>query len=53
MDRVTLRDLLHDRFHMSDDFFMDRGKLAKGEGRGCWVQGKLAVGEGRGYWVQW
>lgn len=24
MDRVTLRDLLHDRFHMSDDFFMDR-----------------------------
>jgi len=26
IDRVTFRDLLHDHFAMSDDFFMDRGK---------------------------
>ena len=26
VDRVTFRDLLHDHFIMSDDFFMDRGE---------------------------
>ena len=26
IDRVKFRDLLHDTFGMSDDFFMDRGK---------------------------
>lgn len=25
IDRVKFRDLLHDHFDMSDDFFMDRG----------------------------
>ena len=27
IDRVMFRDLLHDHFDMSDDFFMDRGQL--------------------------
>lgn len=27
IDRVMFRDLLHDHFDMSDDFFMDRGPL--------------------------
>lgn len=28
IDRVKFRDLLHDHFGMSDDFFMDRGVLS-------------------------
>ena len=27
IDRVMFRDLLHDHFDMSDDFFMDRGEV--------------------------
>ena len=27
IDRVKFRDLLHDHFDMSDDFFMDRGDI--------------------------
>ena len=27
IDRVKFRDLLHDHFDMSDDFFMDRGNI--------------------------